>query len=363
MTGRAGGAIAPACPTRGSSDSGIQRWGKLAAAIAALLAVAAIGAILVANRQQGGPTPGGATLVDDGRQSRQNQCQSRWLPHHRSHRAMAHRNQRPHRRERRWCSTGWSTSAMATTNSYAIDVDSGLIRWDTNLRKPMTRTAAVSDGIVVVGTSASLFGLDSATGDFLWQRDDLVAASDPTIFDSAIYLVDASDQIRALDLETGADRWTSDPFAAAPALAIDARSGRMLVTTPDGMLIALASNDGERLWEVDPGLGALGSPLVDGDLVALPVAGGVALVDGATGAVGRRNMLGFESFPNTSPVLALVDDLLLAATDQVVLAYKSRHPRSGMAQSAAHRFDRANVRQREQHLSPRQRSQADSTRS
>ena len=77
---------------------------------------------------------------------------------------------------------------------YAIDAESGLIRWDTNLRKPVTRSAAVSDGIVVVGTSASLFGLDNATGNSLWQRDDLVAQSAPAIAGGSIFLVDADDR-------------------------------------------------------------------------------------------------------------------------------------------------------------------------
>ncbi len=179
---------------------------------------------------------------------------------------------------------------------YAFDAETGMQLWDATLRKPITGTAAVGDGIVVVGTSTSLFGLDAKTGATVWQRDDLVAASDPTIAEGAIYLVDDGDRLRSLDLATGEDRWTSDSFAATPAFAIDERSGRMFVTTPGGMLYALATQDGAQIWEVDPGLGPLGSPLVDGDDVALPIPGGVALVDGATGAVGHKIVVGVESF-------------------------------------------------------------------
>ena len=129
-------------------------------------------------------------------------------------------------------------------------------------------------------------------------------------------------RLRSLDLATGADRWTSDPFADTPAFAIDERAGRIFVSTPGGTLRALAANDGAQIWEIDPGLGLFGTPLVDGDTVFVSIAGGVALFDGATGAVGPKNVVGFESFPTVIPALARSGDLLFASTDQMVLAYE-----------------------------------------
>jgi outer membrane protein assembly factor BamB len=200
---------------------------------------------------------------------------------------------------------------------YAIDVDTGLIRWDTNLRKPVTQTAAISDNIVVVITSTSLYGLDIETGEPLWQREDLVAQSAPVIAGNTIYLVDADNQLRALSLESGADAWSSDAFTTPPAFAIDVARNRLIATTPQGAVSAISTDDGASLWDIDPGLGALGTPLVDGDRVFVPISGGVSRFDGKTGELVRKNVLGFAGIPT----LALAGSQLVASTDAMVVSY------------------------------------------
>ncbi len=71
------------------------------------------------------------------------------------------------------------------------------------------------------------------------------------------------------------------------------------------------------LWEVDPGLGPLGTPLVDGDWVGIPIPGGVARFDGDTGALVLKNVLPFEEIP----ALALAGYQLVASTDVMVVSY------------------------------------------
>jgi outer membrane protein assembly factor BamB len=303
------------------SRTGYRHWGKLAAALAALLAIVAVSAILVADRRSdGGPLPAAQrwtmTGGDPGKTNGNPDAPALADP------TVQWRAETDGRIEGvPVVSDGVVFIGNQEHHLFAFDAESGMQLWDVNLRKPIAGTAAVGDGIVVIGTSTSLFGLDAKTGATIWQRDDLIAVSDPTIVDGAIFLVDDGNRLQSLDLGTGEHRWTSDAFAGIPAFAIDERSGRVFVTTPDGTLRALATGDGAQRWATEPGLGPLGNPLVADDVVVVPIADGVALFDGATGAVGLKNVVGFGSFPMGIPVLALADDLLIASTAQMVLAY------------------------------------------
>ncbi len=294
------------------------RWGRFAAAVAALLAIAAVSAILFLDRRNdGAPSPGAQRwTMSGGGPGKTNSNPD--AP------AIAEPNVQ-WRVETDGRIDGVPVVADGAVfignrehHMYALDAETGMQRWDVNLRKPITGSAAIGEGIVVVGTTASLFGLDAQTGATIWQRDDLVAVSDPTIVDGAIFLVDDGNQLRSLDLETGADRWGTDPFADAPAFAIDERSGRIFVATPGGMLRALATADGAELWAVDPGPGLFGSPLVDGDTVVVSIAGGVERIDGGSGELGLKTVAGVERFGS---VLALVDNMLIGGTDQSVWVY------------------------------------------
>ena len=182
---------------------------------------------------------------------------------------------------------------------------------------PVSSTIAAANGIVVAGTSTSLYGLDIETGQTVWQRDDEIAQETYTILDDTIFVVDSENRIRALALETGEDLWASDPYAAAPAFAIDAHEQRLIATTETGAAWALSTDDGAQLWQVDLGLGPLGTPLIDGDWVGIPIQGGAVRMDGAAGALGLKNVLLFEGIP----ALALAGDQLVATTDVMVVAY------------------------------------------
>jgi sugar lactone lactonase YvrE len=113
------------------------------------------------------------------------------------------------------------------------------------------------------------------------------------------------------------DIWSSDPYASPPTFAIDVANDRLIVTTPDGAIRAVSTVDGASLWDADPGLGALGTPLVDGGRVFVPIAGGVARIDGDTGALILKN----EIDPVEIPSLALTGSQLIASTETNVAAF------------------------------------------
>ena len=150
----------------------------------------------------------------------------------------------------------------------ALDAETGLQLWEANVRMPVSSAVAAANRIVVAGTTTSLYGLDIETGKTVWQRDDVIAQGAPTIVDDTVFVVDVEHRIRALALDTGGDRWTSVAYATAPAFAIEAHDHRLIATTDTGAAWALSTNDGAQLWQVDLGLGPLGTPLVDGDWAA-----------------------------------------------------------------------------------------------
>lgn len=319
--------IAPAIvplPTRREHQarSGYRRWASYAAAVAALLAIAAVSAVLFVDRRSDGSPALGA----------QRWTMSGGGPGKTNSNPDATAFSEPHVQWRvetegriegvPVVSDGVVFIGNQEHHMYALDTETGMQRWDANLRKPIVGSAAVGDSIVVVGTTTSLFGLDEQNGAVVWQRDDLVAGSDPAIVGGAVYLVDDESRLRSLELATGRDRWISEPAAETPGFAIDGRSRRIYVAAPGGGLHALATADGSEIWEADPGPGLFGTPLVDGDDVVVSIPGGVERIDGETGELGLSNVVGFESYPSVLPALALSGDLLFASTEQLVLAYE-----------------------------------------
>lgn len=74
----------------------------------------------------------------------------------------------------------------------------------------------------------------------------VAAAGDKLFFGSS-----ADDQLRALDLATGAERWTF--FAEAPIrFAPTVYDGRVLFGSDDGRVYALAAENGKTLWQCNP---------------------------------------------------------------------------------------------------------------
>jgi outer membrane protein assembly factor BamB len=308
-------ALLPARPVV-DSRSRLQRWGKLAAAIAALLAVAAVGAWLALSRQQAGPTPAGQPWSMTGGNPGKTNANPAGSPI--TNPTVQWKTDTNGRIEAApVVLDGTLYIGNGNNHFYAISIESGLITWDANLRKPITRSAAVSDGTVVVGTTTSLYALESATGNPRWQRDDLAPRSAPVIAGGSIFLVDADNRLRAVSIETGVDIWSSDPYSSSPAFAIDVANDRLIATTADGAIRAVSTVDGVSLWDSDPGLGALGTPLVDGGRVFVPIAGGVARIDGETGALVLKN----ELDPGEIPSLTLTRSQLIASTETTVAAF------------------------------------------
>lgn len=195
---------------------------------------------------------------------------------------------------------------------------------------------AVGDGIVVGTFNRALGGVlawDRATGAPLWQLDteDTIAINaTPVIADHTVFIVNAADQVTAIDLATGAVKWRAPLDAkgfewgnatiGTPAYA----HGILIVPTLYRDVVALDATTGEELWRhaalPSPlrlthyrGAGQAGyesSPVIAGDVVWIAdTSGELAALDLRTGAPKSRSSIG-------APVLAG----LAIANDHIIIA-------------------------------------------
>ncbi len=93
--------------------------------------------------------------------------------------------------------------------------------------------------------------------------------SSPAVVGDVAYIVAGDKHVLALDVATGAQRWSSEhaTYVGTPTTA----GGRVFVIGADGSLSALGATDGRVAWTAPSALMANSTPVVVGDLV---VAGG-----------------------------------------------------------------------------------------
>jgi len=146
-----------------------------------------------------------------------------------------------------------------------LDAADGHPRWRTDPvpegeNSQSLAAVAVGEGIVV-GTFNRLFGglqaWDRATGQPLWQvegAETVAINATPVIAEHTVYVVNAADQVTAIDLATGEIKWRAplDPAGfewgnatlATPAYA----HGILIVPTLYRDVVALDAKSGAELW-------------------------------------------------------------------------------------------------------------------
>jgi outer membrane protein assembly factor BamB len=217
----------------------------------------------------------------------------------------------------------------------ALDLATGAERWRHVTRRSVRNAPAVGAGVVVAGlVDGEVHGLDAATGALLWTYqlseglDSRVGAmfGAPTIANGTVY-VGVQRHFAALDLATGAERWSVDPtprgFWHGSPVAPTVTGGLVLGHFErDWGLVAYDEADGSgqgELWRLTgaPSVAMGGSPLSDG--VTVWVANGQAEVgafDLGTGAPRWSRVLdeqGWDWGYSTPATPALADGRLFVA--------------------------------------------------
>lgn len=208
---------------------------------------------------------------------------------------------------------------------YAINAQNGKQKWKFDTGSPVLATAAVTAGVVCLGSIKQILGIDADNGKRLWTQPagsffQARAAADTNTF----YLAGWDATLRALDARTGEPRWIAplrapaagqeaefNPVQSAAIAAPFTDGKRVYVCTRNGELQAYNVRTGAREWAVRAPAGgdpfSTSSPVVLG--LTLYIAGtgergDVYALNTVNGQLVWRSSTGqaiWESSPRLSP--------------------------------------------------------------
>ncbi len=196
---------------------------------------------------------------------------------------------------------------------YAADAKTGSIKWKTKTGGAVLGGACVAQGIVCAGSvDTNIYGLDANTGAVRWTVKGLNMYQSKPATDGTHFFVGGWDnRFRCIDARTGRETWAlklgkaakSDSFSAfAPAITSPAfGSGKVFVSTNDGILHALNIDEGTEIWRVDWKNMGYSSPLYrDGRVYcALSDKGKVFCVNADTGEFSWQADTGSEIYDSS----------------------------------------------------------------
>jgi len=153
---------------------------------------------------------------------------------------------------------------------YALDLSSGEVRWDFRAGGAFASTPVLRDGTLYIGAfDHMLYALYADTGAERWRfSGENWFWSSPAIYDDTIYAADVDGNVYAIDAESGEQIWRQSPGSPVRAgLALSEDGSKLFVGSQDGTLRALDTTDGFMLWLVESDGQVLSTPVVLGSVV------------------------------------------------------------------------------------------------
>ncbi len=159
---------------------------------------------------------------------------------------------------------------------YALHLETGESKWQFEREGAFASTPVLRDGTIYVGAfDDSLYAIDAETGSEQWhfQGEDWFWGS-PAVHEDTVFAVDVMGRVYAFDAATGEERWhkflVTDqdqpvPVRAGPALGED--GSQLFVSAENGALYALATDDGFVDWSQAAEGQGLSEPVVSDSLV------------------------------------------------------------------------------------------------
>src|SRR5207248_197732 len=113
-------------------------------------------------------------------------------------------------------------SGSADGKLYALEADTGALRWRYDGAEPIDSTPAIYNGRVFFGTNGGRVVALDEQGTSLWNfaPGGAINAS-PVVSDDAVFVASSNGRLSALDPATGREIWfrtTSDAITSSPAL-------------------------------------------------------------------------------------------------------------------------------------------------
>jgi len=159
---------------------------------------------------------------------------------------------------------------------WSIDAETGDNLWDYSTPGPIWTTPAVADGLVYFGTlNKRVYAVDLSDGQRVWDFETGGGVvGTPLVSGGRVYFGAFDSVFYALDAKTGADAWTftgADKWFWGGAIEL---GNLILAPSLDGSLYALDSATGLPQWKFETEGTIVGSPVVIGELIAVPIADG-----------------------------------------------------------------------------------------
>ncbi len=147
---------------------------------------------------------------------------------------------------------------------WAVDLDTGAVRWRTDLDGALTSPTVIDDLVVVGSTTGWLKALDRTTGSVRWSLAlGGQARAAPAPFEDGVVVGTSDGRVSFVGVADGSVAWTADVAGqVARSAAIAGRT--VVVPVEPGSLVALDARSGDELWRASIAKdGDVGTPSID----------------------------------------------------------------------------------------------------
>jgi outer membrane protein assembly factor BamB len=193
------------------------------------------------------------------------------------------------------------------TNSgrvFALDADSGDVRWARRQKGEIAATPAITEDAVYVSSMDGVLSAYGLAGTHRWDfSTGSPIESSPLVVDGLVYVGAHNGRLYAVDARTGRQRWSFQApgdIKGSAALA----NGYVVVGDYAGNVHALDPRTGAERWTYTGGVRFYGGPAVSGSTIVIgDVGGAVIALDARTGAERWRHSTG-GAYVYSTPAIA-----------------------------------------------------------
>jgi outer membrane protein assembly factor BamB len=146
---------------------------------------------------------------------------------------------------------------------HALDAATGSVAWVAPTGT-VTAPLLAQDGWLIAASETGLSAFRAEDGTKIWSRNIGVQHARATMEGDTLYVPLDDGQLRALDLQTGGDRWTKHPAPAGAPSEVLAFSDRVYLGAVDKFFYCLDADAGEREWRARLGAVLRGRPAAEG---------------------------------------------------------------------------------------------------
>jgi outer membrane protein assembly factor BamB len=208
---------------------------------------------------------------------------------------------------------------------YAFDASSGRRLWRTEAVPGSFWGVAISHGTLLASANdGALYAYAAETGNPLWSRRFAshlagAATTAPLVIGNTVYVMSAPAQLNALDVVSGAQRW-SRPVGKSHFLSAPAAASGMIYVGVDHSLVAIDAVTGAIRWSGETGDAVWSTPTVRGGSVYVGSNDHrVYAFDAASGAIEWTAPTGDRVY--TSAPVAFDGDVYVGSLDRQVHAF------------------------------------------